>query len=238
LGKTKYSRVLLKISGEALAEESRFGISRDVMECLADEIREVNNLGVELALVVGGGNIFRGIPASETGMDRVSADYMGMLATLINSLALQDTLKSKGVSVCIQSAIAMDRVVEPFDRGRAVLHLESGGVVIFACGTGNPYFTTDTAASLRALEIQADVILKGTKVDGVYDADPVKFTKAQKFETLTYIEVLKQNLAVMDLTSISLCMENRLPILVFNLTAKGTLKKAILGDQVGTLIRG
>jgi uridylate kinase len=238
LEKAKYKRVLLKVSGEALVEEGRLGITREVIEALADEIKEINDLGVELALMAGGGNIFRGLPASETGMDRVSADYMGMLATVMNSLALQETLERKGVSARVQSAITMERLVEPFVRRQAIMHLEKGRVVIFAGGTGNPYFTTDTAASLRAMEIQAEVILKGTKVDGVYDADPVKSSEACRFDELTYLDVLKQNLKVMDLTAISLCMDNRLPIIVFNLTKKGNIKRVILGETVGTLIRG
>lgn len=238
LGKAKYKRVLLKISGEVLVEQGQFGISPEVIEDLAHEIKEVTDLGVQLAMMVGGGNIFRGVPASSTGMDRVSADYMGMVATVINSLALQDTLEKKGVSVRVQSAITMERVAEPFRQRQAIRHLEKGRVVIFAGGTGNPYFTTDTAASLRALEIHAEVILKGTKVDGVYDADPMKYVQAQKFDELTYIEVLKRNLKVMDSTAISLCMDNGLPIIVFNLTTRGNIKRALLGRKVGTLIRG
>lgn len=238
LGKARYKRVLLKISGEALVAEGQFGITPAVIEDLAQEIREVTDLGVQLAMMVGGGNIFRGVPASATGMDRGSADYMGMLATVINSLALQDFLEKKGVSTRVQSAIKMEQVAETFIRRRAIRHLEKGRVVIFAAGTGNPYFTTDTAASLRAMEIHAEVILKGTKVDGVYDADPMKHAQARRFNELTYIEVLKQNLKVMDSTAISLCMDNGLPIIVFNLTTRGTMKRAILGRKVGTLIRG
>ncbi len=238
LEKAKYKRVLLKISGEALAAEGTFGISPGVIENLAREIKEATALGAELAIMVGGGNIFRGASASTAGMDRVSADSMGMLATVINSLALQDSLEKKDVSARVQSAITMERVAEPFVRSRAIRHLEKGRVVIFAGGTGNPYFTTDTAASLRAMEIHADVILKGTKVDGVYDADPVKCVEARKFDELTYIEVLKQNLKVMDSTAISLCMDNGLPIIVFNLTTGGNIKRAILGKKVGTIIRG
>lgn len=238
LEKAKYKRALLKISGEALVAEGQFGISPEVVADLAQEIKTVTDLGVEVAMMVGGGNIFRGVPASTAGMDRISADYMGMLATVINSLALQDALETKGVSVRVQSAITMERVAEPFVRNRAIRHLKKGHVVIFAGGTGSPYFTTDTAASLRALEIHAEVILKGTKVDGVYDADPVKSVGARKFDQITYIEVLKRNLKVMDSTAISLCMDNGLPIVVFNLTAKGNIKRAILGREVGTLIRG
>jgi uridylate kinase len=238
LRKSAYKRVLLKISGEALAAEGQFGISLGVIETLAQEVKDVTDLGVELAMMVGGGNIFRGVPASASGMDRTAADYMGMLATVINSLALQDILEKKGVSTRVQSAIKMEEVAEPFIRRRAIRHLEKGRVVIFAAGTGNPYFTTDTAASLRAMEIRAEVILKGTKVDGVYDADPMTHTQARKFDELTYIEVLKQNLKVMDSTAISLCMDNGLPIIVFDLTTRGNIKRALLGKKVGTLIRG
>ncbi len=234
--KARFKRVLLKISGEALLGQEAYGIDSGVVRELAEEIQEVRDLGVELAMVVGGGNIFRG--AAATGMDRASADYMGMLATVINSLALQDGLEKIGVSSRVQSAIEMREVAEPFIRRRAVRHLEKGRVVIFAAGTGNPYFTTDTAASLRAMEVRAEVILKGTKVDGVYDSDPVKNPQAQKFDELTDIEVLKRNLRVMDAAAISLCMENALPIIVFNLTARGTLKRVILGERVGTLVRG
>jgi uridylate kinase len=238
LKKTAYKRVLLKISGEALAGDGQFGINQAVVETITDEIREVIGLGVELALLVGGGNILRGVSASEGGMDRVTADQMGMLATIINSLALQSAFERNGVSARVQSAITMEGVVAPFVRREAIRHLESGRVVIFAGGTGNPFFTTDTAASLRALEIHAEAILKGTKVDGVYDEDPVKSAGAQRFEELTYIEVLRQNLKVMDLTAVSLCMDNEVPIIVFNLTKRGNLKRVILGKKVGTLVRG
>lgn len=235
--KIRYKRVLLKISGEALAAEGQSGIDLDVIKSLAQEIKELSDLEVQLAMMVGGGNIFRGVPASASGMDRTAADYMGMLATVINSLALQDVLEKRGVPTRVQSAIKMEEVAEPFIRRRAIRHLEKGRVVIFAAGTGNPYFTTDTAASLRAAEIRAEVILKGTKVDGVYDSDPVKHAKARKFDELTYIEVLKRNLKVMDSTAISLCMDNGLPIIVFNLITKGNIKRALLGEKVGTLIR-
>ncbi len=238
MGKTAYKRVLLKISGEALAAEGQSGISLDVIQSLAEEVKEVKNLGVQLAMMIGGGNIFRGVPASVSGIDRAAADYMGMLATVINSLALQDILEKRGIATRVQSAIKMEEVAESFIRRRAIRHLEKGRIVIFAAGTGNPYFTTDTAASLRAAEIRAEVILKGTKVDGVYDADPVKNVGARKFDELTYIEVLKQNLKVMDSTAISLCMDNGLPIIVFDLTTRGNIKKALLGEKVGTLIRG
>ena len=238
LEKPGYRRVLLKTSGEALVTEGQFGISPRAIENLAREIKDVTDLGVQLALVVGGGNIFRGGQTGATGMDRVSADYMGMLATVINSLALQDILERKGVPTRVQSAITVERLAEPFVQKEAVRHLQEGRVVIFAGGTGNPYFTTDTAASLRALEIRADVILKGTKVDGVYDADPVKDAKARRYDELTYMEVLKQHLRVMDSTAVSLCMEYGLSIIVFNLMTRGNLKRAILGQTVGTLIRG
>ncbi len=221
-----------------MAAEGQSGIDLDVIESLAQEIKELSDLEVQLAMMVGGGNIFRGVPASASGMDRTAADYMGMLATVINSVALQDILEKRGVPTRVQSAIKMEEVAEPFIRRRAIRHLEKGRVVIFAAGTGNPYFTTDTAASLRAAEIRAEVILKGTKVDGVYDVDPVKHTKAKKFDELTYIEVLKRNLKVMDSTAISLCMDNGLPIIVFNLITKGNIKRALLGEKVGTIIRG
>ncbi len=238
LGEARYRRVLLKISGEALAEAGQSGISPKVTEVLAQDIKEVTDLGVQLAMMVGGGNIFRGVSARARGMDRVSADYMGMLATVINSLAVQDILEKMGVSTRVQSAIKMEELAEPFIRRRAIRHLEKNRVVIFAGGTGNPYFSTDTAASLRAMEIHAEVILKGTKVDGVYDVDPMKNTQARKFDELTYIEVLKRKLKVMDSTAISLCMDNGLPIIVFNLTKRGNMKGAILGRKVGTIIKG
>ncbi len=237
-GKAKYKRALLKISGEALGAGGQFGISYEAIGSLAQEIKETTRLGVQLAVMVGGGNFLRGAAASATGIDRVSADYMGMLATVINSLALQDRLEKRGVSARIQSAITIEGVTERFIKRQAIEHLEKGRVVIFAGGTGNPYFTTDTAASLRAVEIHAEVILKGTKVDGVYDVDPMKSRQARKFDELTYIEVLKQNLKVMDATAISLCMDNGLPIIVFDLTSRSNIKRALLGRKVGTLIRG
>lgn len=237
-GKAKYKRALLKISGEALMAEGQSAIGYEAIGSLAQEIKETIGLGVQLAIMVGGGNILRGAAASASGIDRVSADYMGMLATVINSLALQDTLEKRGISARVQSAITIEGVTEPFIRRQAIEHLEKGRVVIFAGGTGNPYFTTDTAAALRAAEIHAEVILKGTKVDGVYDADPMKSGQARKFDKLTYIEVLKQNLKVMDSTAISLCMDNGLPIIVFDLTSGGNIKRAVLGRKVGTLIRG
>jgi len=233
----KYSRVLLKLSGESLAGKQGFGIDNDVLVSLAQDIKEVHGLGIELSIVIGGGNIFRGLAAAAKGMDRANADYMGMLATMMNSLALQDALENLDVYTRVQSAIEMQELAEPYIRRRAVRHLEKKRVVIFAAGTGNPYFTTDTAASLRAMEINAEVILKGTKVDGVYDKDPLTNNDAVKFEELTYIEVLQKNLKVMDSTSISLCMDNNLPIIVFNLTKPKALFNLINGEKIGTLVR-
>jgi uridylate kinase len=236
--KPKYRRILLKLSGEALAGGQGYGIDPEVIANIASEIREVVNIGVQVALVIGGGNIFRGVAAASQGMDRASADYMGMLATVMNSLALQDALEKVGVVTRVQSAIEMQEVAEPYIRRRAVRHLEKGRVVIFGAGTGNPYFTTDTAASLRAMEIGAEVILKGTKVDGVYSADPTKDKDAVKYLTLTYLDVLKKGLQVMDATATSLCMDNNLPIVVFNLTSWGNIKKVVLGEQIGTIVKG
>jgi uridylate kinase len=238
MGEPYYKRVLLKLSGEALAGEQGYGIDPSTITNIANEIKEVIESGVQLALVIGGGNIFRGLAASSRGMDRASADYMGMLATMINSLAMQDALEQVGVYTRVQSAIAMQEVAEPYIRRRAIRHLEKGRVVIFGAGTGNPYFTTDTAASLRAMEIGADVILKGTKVDGVYTADPKKDPTAVKFSRLTYLEVLKKGLQVMDATSISLCMDNNLPIIVFDVTTYGNVKKVIFGEEIGTIVKG
>jgi uridylate kinase len=234
----KYRRILLKISGEALAGDQEFGISADVVRFVAGEVREVQGLGVQIGMVIGGGNIFRGVVASAQGMDRSSADYMGMLATVMNGLALQEALEKLGVDTRVQTAIEMREVAEPFIRRRALRHIEKGRVVIFVGGTGNPYFTTDTAAALRAMEINADVVFKATKVDGVYTADPKTDPTAQKFEELTYIEVLSQRLKVMDSTAISLCMDNRFPIVVFNLQEKGRLRRLVSGERVGTLVRG
>jgi uridylate kinase len=233
-----YKRILLKISGEALAGTQEYGLSSDVIGFIAGEVREIHRLGVEIAMVVGGGNIFRGVEAGARGMDRVSADYMGMLATVINGLALQAGLEKMGVDTRVQTAIEMREVAEPFIRRRALRHLEKGRVVIFAGGTGNPYFTTDTAAALRAMEIGADVVFKATKVDGVYTADPKTDPSAQKFDELTYIEVLSRRLKVMDSTAISLCMDNRFPIVVFNLNERGRLRQLVHGERVGTLVRG
>jgi uridylate kinase len=238
MSRPSFTRVLLKLSGESLAGDQGYGIDPKTINAIAKEISEVVSQGVQLALVIGGGNIFRGLAASSKGMDRASADYMGMLATVINSLAMQDALEKQGVSTRVQSAIAMQAVAEPYIRRRAMRHLEKGRVVIFGAGTGNPYFTTDTAASLRAMEINAQVILKGTKVDGVYSADPKKDPEAVKLPELTYIEVLKKGLQVMDATAISLCMDNKLPIIVFDLTVEGNIKKVINGEDIGTIVQG
>jgi uridylate kinase len=231
-----YKRVLVKLSGEALAGSEGFGISPEAIGFITGEIKEAADLGTQMALVVGGGNIFRGISATERGMERAGADYMGMLATVINALALQDYLEKAGLVTRLQSAIEMRAVAEPYIRRRAVRHLEKNRVVIFAGGTGNPYFTTDTAASLRAMEIGADVIIKATKVDGVYDADPNKNPAAKKFDHLSYIDVLNRRLEVMDSTAISLCMDNNLPILVVNLWDPQAVEKALRGEKVGTLV--
>ena len=233
-----YKRVLLKISGEALAGGQEYGLSTEVIDFVAGEVKAVHALGVQIAMVVGGGNIFRGVEGSARGMDRASADYMGMLATVINGLALQAGLEKAGVDTRVQTAIEMREVAEPFIRRRALRHLEKGRVVIFAGGTGNPYFTTDTTAALRAMEIGADVVFKATKVDGVYTADPKTDPTATKFDELTYIEVLSRRLKVMDSTAISLCMDNRFPIVVFNLHERGRLRQLVCGERVGTLVRG
>jgi uridylate kinase len=218
--------------------EKEFGLDNIVIDELSSEIKEVRDLGTEVAIVVGGGNIFRGLSASASGMERSSADYMGMLATLINGLALQDSLEKKGVFTRVLSAIEMQAVAEPYIRRRAMRHLEKGRVIILAAGTGNPYFTTDTAASLRAMEVSAGVILKGTKVDGVYDVDPLKEKSAIKFNEITYLDVLQKNLKVMDATAITMCMDNNLPIIVFNLKVRGNIKKIVMGEKVGTLVKG
>ncbi len=236
--KPAYQRILLKLSGEALAGKQGYGIDPNVIVEIAEEIRDVIALGTEVALVIGGGNIFRGVAAASKGMDRASADYMGMLATVMNSLAMQDALEKVGVATRVQSAIDMQQVAEPYIRRRAVRHLEKGRVVIFGAGTGNPYFTTDTAASLRAMEIGADVILKATKVDGVYTADPAKDKDAVKFPSLTYLDVLKKGLQVMDATATSLCMDNHLPIVVFDLTCRGNIMRVVLGEPIGTIVKG
>lgn len=230
-----YKRVLLKLSGEALMKRSA-GIDPDVANDIADEIKSLSRMGVQLGIVIGGGNIFRGVEASARGMDRTTADYMGMLATVINSLALQSALEERGLSTRVQSSIEMREIAEPFIQRRAIRHLEKGRIVIFAGGTGNPYFSTDTAAALRAVEIRADVIMKATKVDGIYSADPVKDKKAVKFNKISYVDVLTKNLKVMDLTAISLCRDNLLPIIVFNLQKKGNICKAVCGHKIGTYV--
>ena len=232
-----YNRVLLKLSGEALMGEQQFGIDPAVANRIATDIGEIQQLGVQTAVVIGGGNLFRGLAASAKGMDRATADYMGMLATVINGLALQDALEKHNVVTRVASAIEMRAVAEPFIRRRAVRHLEKGRVVVFAAGTGNPYFTTDTAAALRAMEMKADVILKGTKVDGIYTADPMLDKTATKYSEISYLKVLEQGLKVMDATAISLCMDNRLPIVVFNLRTAGNLKRVIMGEPIGTTVR-
>ncbi|MBS0171336.1 MAG: UMP kinase [Nitrospira sp.] len=231
-----YRRILLKVSGEMLAGEQGYGIQPSILEGLAEEIAGVVAMDVEVAVVIGGGNIFRGLAASARGMERASADYMGMLATVLNALALQNALESKGVSTRVQSAIEMRQLAEGYIRRRAIRHLEKKRVVIFAGGTGNPYFSTDTAASLRAMEIGAQVIMKGTKVDGIYDSDPVKNPQAKKYREIPFLSILTQNLKVMDSTAISLCMDNRLPLIVFNLKEKGNLKRVVQGDPIGTLV--
>ena len=232
-----YQRVLLKLSGEALMGEAPFGIDPAVTTQIAKDIQEIQQLGVQTAVVIGGGNLFRGLAASAKGMDRATADYMGMLATVINALALQDALEHQGIATRVASAIEMRAVAEPFIRRRAVRHLEKGRVVVFAAGTGNPYFTTDTAAAWRAMEMKADVILKGTKVDGIYTADPMTHADATKFDAISYLQVLEQGLKVMDATAISLCMDNKLPIVVFNLRTGGNLRRVIMGEAVGTTVR-
>lgn len=231
-----FRRILLKLSGEALAGGKGFGVDTGRIHQIAGEIRDIHELGVEIALVVGGGNFFRGVAEQARDMDRVSADHMGMLATVINSLALQDALEKQGVYTRVMSALEMNQVAEPFIRRRALRHLEKGRVVIFAGGTGNPYFSTDTAASLRAMEIKADVIMKATRVNGVYDADPRVVTDAKMFETISYLDILKLGLKVMDATAISLCRENNLPIVIFNLTVPGNIKRVVQGEKVGSLV--
>lgn len=237
--KPRYQRILLKLSGEALQDPAtKSGISVPVVEELAHEVKGVHDLGVEIAIVLGGGNIFRGASDKPGGMDRAHGDYMGMLATVINSLALQDVLERLGIYTRVLTAINMQQLAEQYIRRRAIRHLEKQRIVILAGGTGNPYFSTDTAASLRAMELHADVILKGTKVDGVYDADPVQHAKAKRFESLTYLEVLQRGLKVMDSTAISMCMDNQLPIIVFNMFEKGNLRRVVLGEKLGTTVHG
>jgi uridylate kinase len=233
-----YARVLLKLSGEALMGEGQYGIDADVATGIAADVADIQSLGVQTAIVIGGGNIFRGVAASARGMDRSTADYMGMLATVMNALALQDALEAQDVPTRVLSAIEMRAVAEPFIRRRAIRHLEKGRVVVFAAGTGNPYFTTDTAAALRAMEVKAEVILKGTKVDGIYTADPVTDPAATRYERISYLQVLQDRLQVMDATAISLCMDNKLPIVVFNLRTPGNIRRVVQGEAVGTTVGG
>lgn len=232
----KYKRVLLKLSGESLMGNKQFGIDNSVLSNYASEIKSALDLGTQIAIVVGGGNIFRGLQAAEGGMDRAQGDYMGMLATVINSMALQAALESKGISTRLQSAIKMEAICEPFIRRRAIRHLEKGRVVIFGAGTGNPYFTTDTAASLRAVEIEADIILKGTRVDGIYSSDPEKNKDAVRYKNLRFSDAISQGLKVMDMTAFTLCQENNLPIIVFDMNTNGNLTSIIKGEEVGTLV--
>lgn len=234
--KSKFSRVLLKLSGEALMGDKSFGIDQKIVEYIAKELKGISKMGVQVAIVIGGGNIFRGLEASAEGMERTSADYMGMLATVLNSLALQNALEVSGMPTRVQSAIEMQELAEPYIRRRAVRHLEKGRFVIFAAGTGNPYFTTDTAAALRAVEIGSDIILKATKVDGIYSSDPVKNPDAKKYKNISYMDVLKQGLKVMDSTATSLCMDNNLPIMVFSLMKKGNIKRVFEGKKIGTIV--
>jgi uridylate kinase len=238
MSRPKYKRVLLKLSGEALCQDTGFGIDTEILSSIADELKEISELGIELAIVIGGGNIFRGLSASAKGMDRATADYMGMLATVLNAMALQDALERKGVYTRIQNSLQIQQITEPYIRRRATRHLEKGRIVIFAAGTGNPFFTTDTAAALRAIEIDAEAILKATRVDGVFDKDPLKHKDAKKFDQLTYLDVLKKGLKVMDSTATSLCMDNKMPIHVFNMTEKGNIKRAMMGEKIGTLVVG
>lgn len=235
--KMKYKRILLKLSGESLMGDKQFGIDNDKLSSYANEIKEIHNLGVEIAIVIGGGNIFRGVQAEQGGMDRTHGDYMGMLATMINSMALQAALETAGVSTRLQSAIEMKEISEPFVRRRAVRHLEKGRVVIFGAGTGNPFFTTDSAASLRAIEINAEVILKGTRVDGIYTADPEKDKTATKYDSISFDDVYRKGLNVMDMTAFTLCKENNLPIIVFDMDTPGNFKKLMAGEQVGTIVK-
>ncbi|WP_406678406.1 UMP kinase [Moorella sp. ACPs] len=236
MGQPKFKRVVLKVSGEALAGTQGFGIDQEVLTSIAAQIKEVRDLGVDVAIVVGGGNIWRGVKGSARGMDRATADYMGMLATVINALALQDALESQGVDTRVQTAIEMRQIAEPYIRRRAIRHLEKGRVVIFAAGTGNPYFSTDTTAALRAAEIEADVILMAKRVDGVYDSDPEKNPHAKRLKDLDYLEVLNGGLGVMDATATSLCMDNRIPIIVFGIKEKGNILKVIMGEPIGTFV--
>ncbi len=234
----KYKRILLKLSGEALMGEKQYGIDIDRVAQYARDIKAVHDEGIEIAIVIGGGNIYRGLSAEKAGMDRVQADYMGMLATVINSMALQDSLEKTGVKTRLLTAIKMEQICEPFIRRRAVRHLEKGRIVIFGAGTGNPYFTTDTAASLRAVEINADAVLKGTRVDGIYSSDPEKNPDAVRYETISFSEVYQKNLNVMDMTAITLCQENNLPIIVFDMNKPGNFMRITQGEPIGTLVKG
>ena len=236
MSRPAYTRVLLKLSGEALMGDQGYGVDPAVVTRIAEEVAEIRDIGVQVAIVIGGGNIFRGMAGSARGMDRATADYMGMLATVMNGLALQDGLEHHGVPTRVLTAIEMRSVAEPFIRRRAIRHLEKGRVVVFAAGTGNPYFTTDTAAALRAMEIKADVIMKATKVDGIYTADPKKDPSATRYDRITYLQVLEQGLKVMDATAISLCMDNKMPIVVLDLNERGNMRRAIMGEQVGSLV--
>ena len=234
--KPVYNRILLKLSGEALMGDQEFGISSKVIGSYAKQIKEIVELGVEVGIVIGGGNIFRGLSGEDQGVDRVTGDHMGMLATVINSLALQNAIEKQGIPTRVQTAIDMPKIAEPFIKRRAQRHLEKGRVVIFGAGTGNPYFTTDTAAALRAIEMNADAVVKATKVDGIYDMDPVKYPEAKKYEKITYTEVLNKNLKVMDATAISLCRENNLPIIVFDSLTEGNIEKVVMGENIGTTV--
>jgi uridylate kinase len=238
LSGTRFKRILLKLSGEALMGKSDYGLDPETLQDLAKEIREIHDLKVEIAIVIGGGNIFRGVSATAQGMDRATGDYMGMLATMLNALALQNVLEKQGIYTRVLSALEMKELAEPYIRRRATRHLEKGRVVIFGGGTGNPFFTTDTAAALRAMEISAEVILKATKVDGVYTADPMKHKDAKLLTELSYLDVLQQKLKVMDSTAISLCMDNNLPIIVFNMLQKGNIRRVVEGEKIGTIVRG
>lgn len=233
----KYKRILLKLSGESLMGTQSYGIDPNMLDQFAGEVKSIRDLGIEIAVVIGGGNIFRGVSAAAKGMDRVQGDYMGMLATVINSMALQDALERKGAYTRLMTAIKMEQIAEPFIRRRAVRHLEKGRIVIFGAGTGNPYFTTDTAAVLRAIEIEADAIFKGTRVDGIYDSDPEKNSDAVKFPTISYIDVIQKNLRVMDLTAITLCQDNKLPIVVFNMNEPGNLARVLKGEPIGSVVK-
>ena len=233
-----YKRILLKLSGESLMGDKSYGLDSDVIAAYAKEIKQITALGVQVAIVIGGGNIYRGMNEAETGIERAQGDYMGMLATVINGMAVQSSLEKAGVYTRLQSAIKMEQIAEPYIRRRAMRHLEKNRVVIFGAGTGNPYFTTDTAGSLRAIEIKADVILKGTRVDGIYTADPEKDPTAKKYETISFAECISKNLKIMDMTAFTLCMENELPIIVFDMNVPGNLLKVVTGEKVGTLVKG